>query len=67
MATPVAVVLSSVAAAAITAAAVTTAAAGRSINGPIYDSCYGYGGCPGYGVPIIGAVINGVFGGYGGY
>jgi hypothetical protein len=40
-------------------------------NGPIYDSCsgygYGYGGCPGYGVPIVGAVINGVFGGYGGY
>ena len=40
-------------------------------NGPIYDSCsgygYGYSGCPGYGVPIIGAVINGVFGGYGGY
>ena len=37
-------------------------------NGPIYDSCsgygYGYGGCPGNGVPIIGAVINGVFGGY---
>jgi hypothetical protein len=40
-------------------------------NGPIYDSCsgygYGYGGCPGYGVPIVGAVINGVLGGYGGY
>jgi hypothetical protein len=40
-------------------------------NGPIYDSCsgygYGYGGCPGYGVPIVGAVINGIFGGYGGY
>jgi hypothetical protein len=40
-------------------------------NGPIYDSCsgygYGYGGCPGNGVPIVGAVINGIFGGYGGY
>ena len=40
-------------------------------NGPIYDSCsgygYGYGGCPGYGVPIVGAVINGILGGYGGY
>jgi hypothetical protein len=40
-------------------------------GGPIYDSCsgygYGYGGCPDNGVPIIGAVINGVFGGYGGY
>jgi hypothetical protein len=36
-------------------------------NGPIYDSCsgYGYGGCPGYGVPIVGAVINSVLGGYG--
>jgi hypothetical protein len=50
-------------------------------NGPIYDSCsgygygydscsgygYGYGECPGYGVPIVGAVINGILGGYGGY
>jgi hypothetical protein len=42
-------------------------------GGPIYDSCagydsgYGYSGCPGYGVPIVGAVINGIFGGYGGY
>ena len=40
-------------------------------NGPIYDSCsgygYGYNGCPGYGVPVVGAVINGIFGGYGGY
>ena len=36
-------------------------------NGPIYDSCagYPYGECPGYGVPIVGAVINGIFGGYG--
>jgi hypothetical protein len=37
-------------------------------NGPIYDSCsgygYGYSGCPGYGVPIVGAVINSVLGGY---
>jgi hypothetical protein len=37
-------------------------------DGPIYDSCagygYGYGGCPGYGVPIVGAVINSVLGGY---
>ena len=37
---------------------------------PIYDSCgdgsYGPGyGCPGYGVPFVGAVINGIFGGYG--
>ena len=38
-------------------------------NAPIYDSCagYGYGECPGYGVPIVGAVINSVLGGYGGY
>lgn len=48
-------------------------------NGPIYDSCagygygygygpgYGYNGCPGYGVPLIGRVINGVLGGYGPY
>ena len=38
-------------------------------NGPIYDSCagygYGYGECPGYGVPIVGAVINGILGGPG--
>jgi hypothetical protein len=37
---------------------------------PIYDSCgdgsYGPGyGCPGYGVPFVGGVINGIFGGYG--
>ena len=41
-------------------------------HGPIYDSCAGYGygysygpgyGCPGYGVPIVGGVINGIFGG----
>ena len=42
------------------------------VNGPIYDSCagygygygygpgYGYGGCPGYGVPLVGGVINGI-------
>jgi hypothetical protein len=47
-------------------------------NGPIYDSCPGYGydngygygynnGCAGYGVPLVGAVVNGVFGGYGRY
>ena len=40
-------------------------------GGPVYDSCsdygYGYSGCPGYGVPVVGAVINGIFGGYGGY
>jgi hypothetical protein len=40
-------------------------------GGPVYDSCsgygYGYNGCPGDGVPIVGAVINGVLGGYGGY
>jgi hypothetical protein len=36
---------------------------------PIYDSCsdgsYGTGyGCRGYGVPFVGGVINGIFGGY---
>jgi hypothetical protein len=42
-------------------------------GGPVYDSCagydsgYGYSGCPGYGVPVVGAVINGILGGYGGY
>jgi hypothetical protein len=40
-------------------------------NGPVYDSCagygpgYGYDECPGYGVPIVGAVINGILGGPG--
>ena len=67
VATPVAVVLSSDPA----AAAITAAAGYYGGGGPIYDSCSGYGdgygGCPGYGVPIIGAVIDGVFGGYGGY
>ncbi len=36
-------------------------------GGPIYDSCYGYGpgyGCPGYGIPLVGGVINGILGGY---
>jgi hypothetical protein len=37
---------------------------------PIYDSCgdgsYGPGyGCPGYGVPLVGGVIDGIFGSYG--
>jgi hypothetical protein len=42
-------------------------------GGPVYDSCagydsgYGYGGCPGYGVPLVGGVINGILGGYGPY
>lgn len=52
---------------------------GGGYSGPIYDSCagygygygygpgYGYNGCPGYGVPLIGGVINGVLGGYGPY
>jgi hypothetical protein len=39
---------------------------------PIYDSCsdgsYGTGyGCRGYGVPFVGGVINGIFGGYAPY
>jgi hypothetical protein len=44
---------------------------GPIYNGPIYDSCegygygYGYNRCPGYGVPIVGRVINDVLGGYG--
>jgi hypothetical protein len=51
---------------------------GGYVNGPIYDSCsgygygygygygpgYGYGGCRGYGVPLVGGLINGVLGGY---
>jgi len=48
-------------------------------NGPIYDSCagygygygygpgYGYNGCPGNAAPFVGGVINGIFGGYGPY
>jgi hypothetical protein len=44
---------------------------GPVYGGPIYDSCDGYGygygnsGCPGYGVPLVGGVINGIIGGYG--
>jgi hypothetical protein len=39
-------------------------------SGPIYDSCPGYAygynnGCVGYGVPLVGGLINGVLGGYG--
>jgi hypothetical protein len=37
-------------------------------GGPVYDSCDGYygpgSGCEGYGVPIVGGLINGVLGGY---
>jgi hypothetical protein len=35
-------------------------------NGPIYDTCDGYSGngCPGFGVPFVGGLINGVTGGY---
>jgi hypothetical protein len=48
---------------------------GPIYDGPIYDSCegygygpgYGYDGCPGYGVPIVGRVIGDVLGGYGPY
>jgi hypothetical protein len=40
---------------------------GAIYNGPIYDSCpgygYGYGGCPGYG-GVVGGLIGGVLGGY---
>jgi hypothetical protein len=51
----------------------------RTDNGPIYDSCagygygygygpgYGYNGCPGYGAPLVGGVIDGILGGYGPY
>jgi hypothetical protein len=33
---------------------------------PIYDTCDGYdgNGCPGFGVPFVGGLINGVLGGY---
>jgi hypothetical protein len=52
---------------------------GPVYNGPTYDSCagygygygygpgYGYNGCPGYGAPLVGGVINGILGGYGPY
>ena len=33
-------------------------------SGRIYNSC-GYYNCPGYGVPIVGGLIDGVLGGYG--
>jgi hypothetical protein len=35
-------------------------------GGPIYDTCDGYhgNGCPGFGVPYTGGLINGVPGGY---
>ena len=33
-------------------------------SGPIYNSC-GYYNCPGYGVPLVGSLIDGVLGGYG--
>jgi hypothetical protein len=34
--------------------------------GLIYDTCDGYhgNGCPGFGVPYVGGLINGVLGGY---
>ena len=34
--------------------------------GPIYDTCDGYhgNGCPGFGVPYVGGLINGVPSGY---
>jgi hypothetical protein len=34
-------------------------------GGPIYDTCDGYhgNGCPGFGVPYVGGLINGVLGG----
>jgi hypothetical protein len=44
---------------------------GGGYGGPVYDSCAGYGygygagyGCPGYGVPLVGGLVNGVLGGY---
>jgi hypothetical protein len=37
---------------------------GGNRSGPIYNSC-GYYNCPGYGVPLVGGLINGVLGGYG--
>jgi hypothetical protein len=48
---------------------------GPAYNAPIYDSCanygydpgYGYNGCPGYGVPVVGRVINGILNGYAPY
>lgn len=45
--------------------------AGPGYSGPIYDSCpdyaygpgYAYSGCAGYGVPLVGGVIDGILGG----
>jgi hypothetical protein len=38
-------------------------------SGPIYDSCrgyaYGYNGCRGDGIPLVGGLIGDVLGGYG--
>jgi hypothetical protein len=38
----------------------------RYRGGPIFDTCDGYrgNGCPGFGVPYVGGLINGVLGGY---
>ena len=35
-------------------------------RGPIYDSCDSYygNGCPGFGIPLVGGLINGALGGY---
>jgi hypothetical protein len=35
-------------------------------GGPIYDSCDSYygNGCPGFGIPLVGGLINGALGGY---
>src|ERR1700685_2384054 len=33
-------------------------------NGPVYDTCDGYNGCQGSGVPFVGGLINGALGGY---
>jgi hypothetical protein len=46
---------------------------GPAYNAPIYDNCDGYGpdygdnGCPNYGVPVVGRVINGILNGYAPY
>jgi hypothetical protein len=37
---------------------------GYARGGPVYDTCDGYNGCPGYGVPFVGGLINGALGGY---
>jgi hypothetical protein len=42
---------------------------GPAYDRPIYDRCAGYdpvyGGCGGYGVPLVGGLIDGILGGYG--